>query len=150
MLGEGRRLRCSSPNRCNGCAKCRFPICREIDKNAEAAGVRNTFRSRSSKLGNNCNHFICDCIKFPFFGCDCDFGYTQSIWRRRERRGALDRFGDLLPHLGLKQRAVRIVTFMSKDEPETDADVYKHENHECDAYADGHFAALLWNVGWRW
>jgi hypothetical protein len=39
---------------------------------------------------------------------------------------------------------------MSEDEPETDADVYNHENHECDAYADRHFSALLWHVGRRW
>ncbi len=62
----------------------------------------------------------------------------------------LDRFGDLLPHLGLKQRAVRIFAFVSEDEIETDADVYKHENHECNADPDTHFAALLWKVGWRW
>src|SRR4030095_6477803 len=119
----------------------------EIDKNAEAARVGNTLRSRSSKLGNNCNHFICDGIKFSGFGWDCDFGHAQSIWRRRERRRVLDRFRDLLPHLSLKQRSVWIVTFVSEDEPETDADVYKHENHECDAYTDRHFTALLRHVG---
>src|SRR5262249_50755372 len=117
--------------------------CGEIDKNAEAASVWNAFRGRSPELGNNCNHFICDGIKFPGCGWDCDFGYAQSIWRRRERRSALDRFGDLLPHLRLKQRAVRVFTFVSENEPKTDADVYKHENHECDTYADRHFAALL-------
>src|SRR5882724_3261055 len=150
MLGEGRRLRRFVPNRCNGRAKFLFTISREIDQNAEAAHVRNTFRSRSSKLGNNCNDFICDGIEFLGFSWDCDFGYAQGIWRRGECRCALDRFRDLLPHLGLKQRAIWILTFMSEDEPETDADVYKHKNHECDAYADRHFAALLWNVGWRW
>src|SRR5206468_11646046 len=142
--------RSASLNGCERTAKFSFPTCGEIDKNAEAAHVRNTFRSRSAKLGNNCNHFICDGIEFPGFSWDCDFGYAQGIWRRRERRCALDRFRDLLPHLGLKQRAVWIPTFMSEDEPETDADVYKHENHEGDAYADRHFAALRWNVGRRW
>src|SRR5882724_6530294 len=137
MLGEGRRLRRSIPNRCNGRAKFLFTISREIDKNAKAGRVENSFGSGSFKLGNNCNNSSCDGIKFPGFGWDCDFGYAQSIWRRGECRCALDRFRDLLPHLGFKQRAVRIVTFVSKDEPETDADVYKHENHECDAYADG-------------
>src|SRR5882724_9639223 len=143
MLGEGRRLRRSIPNRCNSRAKFLFTTSREIDKNAEAAHVRNTFRSGSSKLGNNCNHFICDGVEFPGFSWDCDFGYAQSIWRRRERRCLLDRFGDLLPHLSLKQRAVRIFAFVPEDEIKTDPDVHKHENHECDAYADCHFAALL-------
>ena len=114
------------------------------------ARVRNTFRSRSSKLGNNCNHFICDGIEFPGFSWDCDFGYAQGIWRGRERRCALDRFRDLLPHLGLKQPAVRIFAFVPEDEIKTDPDVHKHENHECNADPDTHFAALLWKVGWRW
>ena len=90
-------------------------------------------------------------INFPRFGWDCDFAYAQCVWRWRERRcRALDRFRNLLPHLAFQQWPVWIFTFVPEDELETDADVYKHENHECDAYADRHFAALLWNVLWRW
>src|SRR6266403_3413425 len=146
MLGEGCRLRRSIPNRCNGRAKFLFTISREIDKNAESACVGNSFRGRSSKLGNNCNHLICNGIEFPGLSWDCDFAYAQSIWRRRERRCLLDGFGDLLPHLSLKQRAVRLFAFVPEDEIKTDPDVHKHENHECNADPDTHFAALLWNV----
>ena len=62
----------------------------------------------------------------------------------------LDRFRDLLAHLSLKQRTVRIFAFVSENKIKSDADVYKHENHKGDANANRHFAALLWNFGCRW
>src|SRR4029450_11781833 len=130
----------------NGCdrrAEVRFPIRRDISKDAEAATIGNAFRSGPTKSRNDSDYFVCGCIKFPLLGWDCDFGYAQSIWRRREHRCAFDRFRDPLSHLSLEQRAVRILAFVSEDEPKANADVYKHENHERDTYADCHFAALL-------
>src|SRR5882724_10781671 len=143
MLGEGRRLRRSIPNRSNGCTKFLFPIRCNIDKHTEPITVLKALCRGAANSSSDCYHFICDGVEFPGFSWDCDFGYAQSIWRRRERRCLLDRFGDLLPHLSLKQRAVRIFAFVPEDEIKTDPDVHKHENHECDAYADCHFAALL-------
>src|SRR3954454_11925331 len=122
-------------------AKFLFAIRRNVDEHSQSIAILKTFCRGAAEATSKRDYFIRDVIHFGSGSSDCDFGHAQNIWRRRKRRCVLDGFCNLLPHLGLKQRAVRILAFVSEDEPETDTDVYKHENHECNPYPDCHFVA---------
>jgi len=107
-----------SLNGCDRTAKSDSRL-REIGKNAEAARVRNTFRSRSSS-SKQLQSLYLDGIEFSGFSWIV-ISLTPRHLSRCERRCSLDRFRDLLSHLGLKQRRFGFLLSCLKMNQKTDA-----------------------------
>jgi hypothetical protein len=124
--------------------KFRFPICGKIDKNAAGGSRRELLSSQILQAGKQLQpHRSAIGIKFPRFRLGFVISVTPKAFGAGVSAAAqLDRFRDLLPHLGLKQRAVRIFAFVSEDETRPDARTFTNiENHESRHQADRHFAA---------
>jgi hypothetical protein len=61
-----------------------------------------------------------------------------------------ERFGYLLPHLRFQQCPVRILRFVSCDQPKTDSNIDAHENDKRSANTKRHFPAARGNIYFGW
>ena len=86
-----------------------FAIRRNVDEHSKAIVVLKTLCRGAAEPTGFGDYFVRDAVQFTGSSWNCDFGYAQRIWRGRQRRGALERFCDLLAHLGLKQRVIRFL-----------------------------------------
>ena len=114
LLDEGGCSRPFPPNGRDRRTKFLFPIGWNVNKQTDPITILKTFCRGAAESGSNRDYFVCDGIQFAGGSRDCDFAHAQRGWRKG-RRGVLQRFRDLLPHLGFKQRAIWVPGFVSDD-----------------------------------
>src|SRR5437879_11222468 len=111
--------------------------------------VWKPFRLVTPELASHFHDFVGNSVQSSRRRWNRNLAHTKRS-RRQRRRSVFERFGYLLPHLRFQQCPVRILRFVSCDQPKTDSNIDAHENDKRSANTKRHFPAARRNIYFAW